>query len=115
MFLLSCDDFMSTTSKSKRSADTTAPVEVPQHLTPVNFIPEFLRLPKPGQLCPLTGLSRSAINELILPNEHNGHKPQVRSFCLRKRGAQTGIRIVDYASLREYILKNAEPLETISA
>ncbi|HXR47405.1 MAG TPA: hypothetical protein VN784_08175 [Candidatus Limnocylindrales bacterium] len=99
---------MSTTKNNKKDAATTTPVEIPQHPTPVNFVPEFLRLPKPGQLCPLTGLSRSAINELILPNLHNGNKPPVRSFCLRKKGAATGIRIVDYASLREYIFARVE-------
>lgn len=66
--------------------------------------PEFLRLPKPGRLCPLTGLARSAINELILPTSRNGFKPPVRSFSLRKPGARFGIRLVDYASLRAYIL-----------
>ncbi len=97
-----------TNSKRKPGTVTTAPVEVPNHPAPVNFVPEFLRLPKPGQLCPLTGLSRSAINELILPNPHNGNKPPVRSFCLRKKGAATGIRIVDYASLRGYIFAHVE-------
>jgi len=70
--------------------------------------PEFLRLPKPGFLCPYTGLSRSAINELILPTERNGFKPPVRSFCLRQRGAKTGIRLVDYDSMANYIRAHAE-------
>jgi hypothetical protein len=70
--------------------------------------PEFLRLPPPGVRCPFTGLSRSALNELILPTEQNGFTPPVRSFCLRKRGAKTGIRLVDYASLKAHIFANAE-------
>lgn len=70
--------------------------------------PEFVRLPKPGQQCPFTGLSRGAINELILPTPRNEFKPPVRSFCLRQRGAKTGIRLVEYASLRRHILQNAE-------
>jgi hypothetical protein len=48
------------------------------------------------------------LNELILPTELNGFKPPVRSFCLRKRGAKTGIRLVDYASLKAHIFANAE-------
>jgi hypothetical protein len=77
--------------------------------------PEFLRLPKPGTLCPYTGLSRGALNELILPTKRNFHKPPVRSFCLRQRGAKTGVRLIDYASLRKHILANAEPAERATA
>ena len=65
--------------------------------------PEFLRLPPPGAKCPLTGMSRSALNELILPSEKNGFKPPVRSFCLRQKGAAKGIRLVDYSSLANHI------------
>jgi hypothetical protein len=72
--------------------------------------PEFLRLPKPGQLCPFCGMSRSAINELILPTPRNEFKPPVKSFCLRQKGAKTGIRLVDYESLRSHIRSNAEPV-----
>ena len=72
--------------------------------------PEFLRLPKPGLLCQHTGLTRSALNELILPTPRNDGKPPVRSFCLRQRGAKTGIRLVDYASLRNYIRAHEERL-----
>jgi hypothetical protein len=54
-------------------------------------------------LCPITGMSRSAINELILPTPRNENRPPVRSFCLRQRGAKTGIRLVDFFSLTSYI------------
>jgi hypothetical protein len=59
-----------------------------------NIKPEWLRLPKPGTQCPWTGLSRSKLNELILPNEHNGFKPRVRSICLRNRGQIKGVRLI---------------------
>jgi hypothetical protein len=86
---------------------TTENVSTPPRIqTPAE--PEFLRLPPPGVRCPFTGLSRSALNELILPTELNGFKPPVRSFCIRRRGARTGIRLIDYASLKSYILANAE-------
>jgi hypothetical protein len=65
--------------------------------------PEFLRLPHPGQRCSVTGLSRSYLNQLILPCKLNSFRPPVRSFVLRKRGAKTGVRLIDYASLRSYI------------
>jgi hypothetical protein len=87
---------------------TTAPVKIPPPNAVQTHPPEFLRLPPPGQRCAWTGLSRSAINELILPTPRNGQKPPVRSFVLRQRGAKTGIRIVDYSSLRAHILVHAE-------
>ena len=86
---------------------TTENVPTPPRIqTPAE--PEFLRLPPPGVRCPFTGLSRSALNELILPTELNDFKPPVRSFCIRRRGARTGIRLIDYASLKAYIHANAE-------
>ena len=41
---------------------------------------EFLRLPPPGQQCPVTGLKRSAINMLVLPCKENDFKPPVIPF-----------------------------------
>ena len=87
---------------------TSAPIEVPP-ISGGPVTPEFLRLPKPGLLCPYTGMGRSALNELILPTPRNGNRPPVRSFCLRQRGAKTGIRLIDYADLRDYIRARVEP------
>jgi hypothetical protein len=86
---------------------STETIQIPPRIqTPAE--PEFIRLPPPGVRCPFTGLSRSALNELILPTEQNDFAPPVRSFCLRRRGAKTGIRLLDYASLKAHIFKNAE-------
>ncbi len=68
-------------------------------------IPEFIRLPKPGQQCPWTGLSRSKMNELVLPCATNGWNPPVKSVSLRKRGSVRGTRLVAYESLISF-LKN---------
>lgn len=65
--------------------------------------PETIRLPPPGSRCPWTGLSRSSLNELILPSEANGFKPPVQSHVLRKRGAKTGVRLVVFSSLLNFI------------
>jgi hypothetical protein len=65
---------------------------------------EFLRLPPVGQRCEITGMSRAALNALILPTPANGNKPPVKSFCLRQPGARTGIRLISYPSLRQFIL-----------
>lgn len=86
---------------------TTKPVGSVDLATPLSR-PEFLRLPPGGGRCPHTGLSRSAINALILPTPENGFRPPVRSFVLRKRGARTGIRLVDFDSLTGYIRAHAE-------
>jgi hypothetical protein len=60
--------------------------------------PEFFRLPKPPLHCPFSGLSRSALNALIL-----GPNPAVRSVVIKKRGAVRGIRLIDYDSLMGYL------------
>jgi hypothetical protein len=104
-----------TATRNPKSVATTAPVEIPPPNTGQTHTPEFLRLPPPGQRCTWTGLSRSAINELILPTPRNRHKPAVKSFCLRQRGAKTGIRLVDYAGLRAYIRAHAERGEQATA
>jgi len=72
------------------------------------FAPETIRLPKVGGHDPYFGLTRSFINTLILPTAENNFNPPVRSFVLRRRGAKTGVRLVDYQSLRDFILAHAE-------
>jgi hypothetical protein len=85
---------------------TTNPLSVAAAL---NVPPEFMRLPRASQRDPVFGLSRSFINELILPCPENDHRPPVRSVVLRRRGARTGVRLVDIDSLRAYLNKNVEP------
>lgn len=70
---------------------------------PTGARPEFLRLPRPGERCPVTGLSRTTLNELTIPSAANGNRPPVRSVVLRKRGASRGIRLVDFESLTSYL------------
>lgn len=72
--------------------------------------PEYIRLPKCGTLCPWTGLSRSKLNELILPSRTNGHCPPVRSLSLRKRNQVKAVRLISFDSL----LSHLRSLETHS-
>lgn len=65
--------------------------------------PEWLRLPKSGERCAYTGLSRSALNDLILPTSGNNYDPQVKSVSLRKPGQVRGIRLIHAASLSVYL------------
>ena len=71
--------------------------------------PEFIRLPRSGQRETITGLSRSTLNSLILPNETNSFKPPVKSVCLRKHGAARGTRLIVLESLRAYLHAQAQP------
>ena len=87
-------------------------VEIPprkSNLEPVAR--EFLRLPPVGQRCPVTGLSRAALNAWILPTEANGGKPPVKSFVIRQPGAKTGIRLISYPHLREWIMAHADDMK----
>ncbi len=85
----------------KMNATTTAPVQADAaHST---ITPEFIRLPKPGTLCRWTGLSRSKLNELILPSPLNSFKPPVRSLSLRNRGQVKAVRLIVLDSLLSYL------------
>lgn len=94
---------------------TTAPIEVPplvarhvERLVAQAITPEFLRLPPAGTQCPHSGLKRSKMNELVLPSELNGGKPPVKSFVLRRKGSRTGVRLIDYKSLVDYIRQHPQ-------
>lgn len=65
--------------------------------------PQYIRLPKSGQLCPYSGLTRSKLNELILPTPRNGHNPQVASKSLRTAGQKRGVRLILLESLMGFL------------
>lgn len=71
---------------------------------PEELKPEFIRLPdgSPGSVCPVTGLSRSALMGFI---QDSGAQVKVRH--LRKRGATRGVDLIDRASLVAYV--NSQP------
>lgn len=75
----------------------------------VGVEPEYIRLPRAGDRDPIFGLSRAYLNLLVLPCQANDFRPPVKSSVLRKRGAKTGVRLVNVDSLREYIHRNQEP------
>jgi hypothetical protein len=83
------------------AALTTEPIGLPEKGS--HLRPEWIRLPPVGQRCPLTGLSRSTINTLILASPENGHKPPVRSICLRKPGRVRGARLIHLQSLLDHL------------
>lgn len=70
--------------------------------------PDWIRLPKPGKRCPISGLSRTTLNELCLANRTNDFRPQVKSVVIKKRGAIRGIRLISAVSLRGYLARLAD-------
>ena len=75
--------------------------------TPITC-PVYIRLPKPKENCPFTGLKRSQMNELILPCKANNYKPPVKSIRLRKPGAIKGTRLILFESLVAHLEKFVE-------
>jgi hypothetical protein len=78
-----------------------APIEATS--APDKLKPEFVRLPKGGTRCPYTGLSRSKMNQLVLPCKENDYKPPVESKVLRSRGTIRGTRLIVFDSLINYL------------
>lgn len=78
------------------------PIQTVQPVGPLKTdhqtLPEFIRLPKTGDRCPFTGLSRATLNELIL-----GSAAPVKSVVLRGRGSTRGIRLIITDSLFAYL------------
>ena len=93
-----------------QSGNTTSPVAAPASATSTTSEREFLRLPKSGQ-CPITGLTRSKLYELISPNEDNGFKPPVKSVSLRKPGQTKGTRLIVLPSLLDYLRGEVEAFQ----
>ena len=90
---------------------TTAPVAAPASATSTPSQPEFIRLPKSGP-CPITGLTRSKLYDLISPSEDNGFKPPVKSVSLRKRGQTKGTRLIVLQSLLDYLYGEVEKFQS---
>jgi hypothetical protein len=65
---------------------------------------EFVRLPRPRTRCPLTGLSRTSLVDLL-------DQGLVKYICLRRKGARRGIRLIVKDSLLSYLRSLAEQAE----
>ena len=70
--------------------------------------PLTIRLPRSGERCLWTGLTRSALNVLILPCKANGIVPPVKSKVLKSGGNSRGIRLVIFKSLKFHLLEDEE-------
>ena len=60
------------------------------------IVPVWIRLPRPGELEPRTGLTRGVIARLC-------NEGKVKGISLADKGKQRGVRLVSLASLLEYL------------
>lgn len=70
----------------------------------------WIRLPRPGERCPVSGLSRSTLAELVRPCARNDFRPPVEARLLRRRGASRGVALVSRASLLAFLNSLPRPL-----
>lgn len=63
--------------------------------------PFSIRLPRPGQRDPYTGLTRSALFALLKDGK-------VKSVSLKQPGCKRGVRLIDARSLVEFLSSLAE-------
>jgi hypothetical protein len=72
-------------------------------VTPPDSFPAFLRAPRAGSKCPVSGLNRTALDKLVRPQPENNFRPPVRSRILKAKGATRGIRLIDTRSLLDHL------------
>lgn len=70
--------------------------------------PECFRLPSGRERDPYFGIGRSYWNSLVLPSAANQWKPRVKSYVLRRPGARTGVRLVDFQSAFTFVKEHLE-------
>lgn len=69
----------------------------------------WIRLPRPGARCPVSGLSRSTLAELVRPCERNDYRPPVESRLLKRKGASRGVLLIKKQSLLDFINEQPAP------
>lgn len=62
------------------------------------ILPVYVRLPKAGEKCKVSGLCRTTLFELT-----SGPSPKVRSKLLKQPGSKRGVRLVEVSSLLQYL------------
>lgn len=68
-----------------------------------SFLAVWLRLPRPGTRCPVSGLSRTSLTELATPCARNRFRPLVQARTLKRKNAARGILLINRDSLLEYL------------
>ena len=75
----------------------------------------WLRLPRPGARCPVSGLSRSSLAELVRPCARNNYRPPVDAKVLKRRGAARGMLLISRESLLAFLADLPAPMSKTSA
>jgi len=88
-------------------------LEVPE--IPADSFPAFVRLPRSGSRCPVSNLTRTAVDQLVRPQPYNNFRPPVKSRVLKARNAARGIRLVEVKSLLDYINRLPDGAEVRNA
>ena len=63
----------------------------------------WIRLPRAGTRCPVSGLSRTTLAELVRPCPRNGYCPLVEARLLKRRDARRGVLLISRDSLLGYL------------
>ena len=92
-----------------------AALACPVHSSPQLDGNTWIRLPRPGARCPVSGLSRSSLSELCRPVFRNNFCPPVDARLLRRRGAQRGVLLISRSSLCAYIAGQPAPTRADSS
>ncbi len=66
-----------------------------------SVMPEWIRLPRPGQLEPRTGLGRGVLSRLAA-------EKRIQSISLRNEGKKRGCKLIHLGSLLSYLSSLAE-------
>lgn len=75
----------------------------------------WLRLPRPGELCPVSGLSRSTLAELVRPCPRNNFTPPVDSRLIKRPGTARGVLLIKRESLLAFIEEQPAPARPAAA
>jgi hypothetical protein len=74
-----------------------------QQRYPTEITPIYIRLPRSGKLCPYSGLTRSYMNYLTIPNKTNNFTPLVVSRIIKIPPSRRAVKLIDYASLMGFL------------
>jgi hypothetical protein len=73
--------------------------------------PEFIRLPRNGERCPYSSLTRTAMDQLVRPQAFNDFNPPVESRIVRSGQGRRGSVFISYRSLMAYLSSQPTPEE----
>ena len=68
-------------------------------------VPPIIRLPRPKERCPYTGLSRTGLVELVSPCQRNGYRPPVPVAPLkRNERVRRGVYLIPAERIFRHLL-----------